>query len=197
MRPRLSLAGQFLALQLCIVLLVVGVVAAVSIAEADATFRLDEGDRLSDVAEYVAADDTVRLLLNDARARDFQAGIAERSRAFSGAEFVVLVDSTGVALTGTDAGRPAVLGPSHVLEGKPWKGVTALPDKALVAHVPVIDGNGHVVGAVIAGKTYPLGRAARQRLATAHVPLIGIFWACSATTAGPPGEAPDARPGAA
>lgn len=155
MRPRLSLAGQFLALQLCIVLLVVGVVAAVSIAEADTAFRRTEGRRLLAVAEYVAADDTVRLLLNDERARESQADIAERSRAFSDATFVLLIDSAGIALTGTDAGRPVALGPSQVLTGKAWTGVTTDSTKSLVAHVPVLDGSGRVVGAVIAGSTYP------------------------------------------
>src|SRR5690606_16192955 len=88
MRPRLSLAGQFLALQLCIVVVVVGVVAAVSIPQAEARFRATETRRLLAVAEYVAADDTVRLLLNDERAREAQIGIMERSRALSEATFV-------------------------------------------------------------------------------------------------------------
>ena len=76
MRPRMSLAGQSLLLQLCIVLLVVGVVGAVSLAEADVSFRRTEGRRLLSVAENVAANDTVRLLLKDTGATDATASIA-------------------------------------------------------------------------------------------------------------------------
>ena len=61
MRQRLSLAGQLLLLQLAIVLLVVGAVAAVSIAEADASFRRVEGERLRSVGENAAINRTVRL----------------------------------------------------------------------------------------------------------------------------------------
>lgn len=154
MRPRLSLAGQFLAFQLCIVLLVVFVVAAVSLADADATFQHNEGRRLLAVAEYVAADDTVRLLLDDVGARQAQADIAERSRTFSDASFVILIDSNATALAGAD-GRPVNLGASEVLRGRSWIGVTDMGGKALVAHVPVINGDGRVVGAVIVGRDYP------------------------------------------
>jgi sensor histidine kinase regulating citrate/malate metabolism len=175
MRLRLSLAGQFLVLQLCIVLVVVGVVAAVSITEADTSFRRVEGRRLLAVAEYVAADDTVRLLLDDERARDSQESIAERSRAFSGASFVFLVDSNGVARTGIEANRRVELGPSEVLSGRAWVGITSgatMPTgvgKALVAHVPVIDPSGRVVGAVIVGLAYP---SLNEQLASATSQLL-------------------------
>ena len=155
MRPRFSLAGQFLILQLCIVLLVVGVVAAVSLAESDASFRRVEGRRLLSVAENVAANDTVRLLLRDERVTEATADIAETSRAFSGASFVQLIDANGTLLTGSDAGLPAPLADSQVLAGQAWVGVTESGNKALVAHVPVLNGEGRVIGAVIAGRVYP------------------------------------------
>jgi sensor histidine kinase regulating citrate/malate metabolism len=136
------------------VLLVVGVVAAVSLAESDASFRRVEGRRLLSVAENVAANDTVRLLLQDKGATEAIASIAETSRAFSGATFILLTDSLGYLLTGPDAGRPAELGPSRVLSGQAWVGVSLSGSKAMVAHVPVLDGE-RVIGAVIAGRVYP------------------------------------------
>jgi two-component system, CitB family, sensor kinase len=153
--PRVSLAGQFLLLQLCIVLVVVGVVAAVSLAEADASFRRIEGRRLLSVAENVAVNDTVRLQLKDKGATEATASIAETSRAFSGASFIQLTDSVGYLLTGPDAGRRAELGSSQVLSGQAWVGVSHSGARALVAHVPVLDGEGQVIGAVIAGRVYP------------------------------------------
>ncbi len=167
-RPRLSLAGQFLALQVGIVLLVVGVVAAVSLAEADLTFRRVEGRRLLSAAENVAANDTVRFLLTDKQASGATSDIAETSRAFAGVSFIRLTDSAGILLTGPDAGQPADLGQSQVLSGRAWVGVSSAGNKALVAHVPVLDGE-RVVGAVIAGRVYPTWR---EQLATARSQLL-------------------------
>ncbi|MGW7295088.1 histidine kinase, partial [Streptomyces xiamenensis] len=63
--PRLTLAGQFLVLQLGLIVVVLGVIAAVTVAQADAEFRRAEGGRLLSVAETVAAQDAVRVGLSD------------------------------------------------------------------------------------------------------------------------------------
>jgi two-component system, CitB family, sensor kinase len=156
MRQRLSLAGQLLLLQLAIVLLVVGAVAAVSIAEADASFRRVEGERLRSVGENAAINRTVRLGLGNPLGREALETVAESARAVSGASYVVVADAAGTIVTGPDAGRPAPLGESTGLSGRSWVGVLEQGTKSLVAHVPVLDEeDGHFIGLIIVGRTYP------------------------------------------
>ena len=156
MRQRLSLAGQLLLLQLAIVLLVVGAVAAVSIAEADASFRRVEGERLRSVGENAAINRTVRLGLGNPLGREALETVAESARAVSGASYVVVADAAGTIVTGPDAGRPAPMGESTGLAGRSWVGVLTEGTKSLVAHVPVLDEqDGHFIGLIIVGRTYP------------------------------------------
>jgi two-component system CitB family sensor kinase len=156
MRQRLSLAGQLLLAQLAVVLLVVLAVAAVSIAEADASFRRVEGERLRSVGENAAINRTVRLGLGDPLGRDALETVAESARAVSGASYVTVTDAAGTAVTGPDAGRPAALGASSALSGRSWVGVVETPRKALVAHVPVLaEDDGRFLGLIVVGRAYP------------------------------------------
>jgi hypothetical protein len=118
MRRRISLAGQLLLSQLGVVLLVVIAVGAVSVAEADAGFRTDEGRRLRSVAENLAAESTVRAGITDPLWYDALAARAESARAVSGATYVVIGDRTGRLVTGPDKGENADLGESDVLRGR-------------------------------------------------------------------------------
>jgi sensor histidine kinase regulating citrate/malate metabolism len=156
MRRRFSLAGQLLLFQLCVVLAVVGTVAAVSLTEADAAFRTDEGRRLRSAAENLAAESTVRDGLATPGWQDALAARAESARAVSGATYVVVGDRDGVLVTGPNVGRPAVLGDSDVLRGRSWVGVLDDGARRLVAHVPVLaERDGRIVGFVAVGLTYP------------------------------------------
>ncbi|GIJ54137.1 sensor histidine kinase [Virgisporangium aurantiacum] len=156
MRRRFSLAGQLLLSQLGIVLAVVVAVGAVSLAEADAAFRTDEGRRLRSVAENLAAESTVRAGITDPLWYDALAARAESARAVAGATYVVIGDRAGVLVTGPGAGRPADLGDSDVLRGRAWVGVLDDGARRLVAHVPVLaESNGEIVGFVVVGLTYP------------------------------------------
>ncbi|WP_199853688.1 ATP-binding protein [Plantactinospora sp. BB1] len=156
MRQRMSLAGQFLLLQLGIVLLVVCTVAAVSIAESDAAFRRDEGSRLRSVGENAAINRTVRMGIGDPHGQEALAAVAESARAVSGATYVLIADATGKLVTGPDAGSPMVLGSSDGLTGRSWVGVVDDGSKALVAHVPVLDErDGRFLGLIVVGQTYP------------------------------------------
>ena len=156
MRWQFSLARQFLLLQLGIVLLVVGAVAAVSLAEADAAFRREQGAKLRSSAENLAATDIVREGMRAPVRYDSLAAAAETARSVSGASFVELADGRGVLLTGPWAGRPAELGTSGGATGRAWLGIVQHDGKALVAHAPVLDPeNGGVLGLVVAGKAYP------------------------------------------
>ncbi|MBL7252805.1 sensor histidine kinase [Paractinoplanes lichenicola] len=156
MRHRLSFAGQLLLLQLAIVLLVVGAVAAVSIAEADASFRRVEGERLRSVGENTAINRTVRLGLDNPLGREALETVAESARAVSGASYVVVADAAGIIVTGPDAGRAAPMGESTGLTGRSWVGVITDGAKSLAAHVPVLDERtGAFIGLIIVGRTYP------------------------------------------
>ena len=151
-RKRLSVANQFLVLQLCIVLVVVGAVAGVSLAQSTATFRDREGRRLLSVGETVAATDTVRLGLVDSNAAESLATTAESARGVSGASTVVIADEFGLLRTGPDVNRRLDVSASTVGTGRAWVGDVA---GELVAHVPVLDANGAPIGIVSVGRRYP------------------------------------------
>jgi two-component system, CitB family, sensor kinase len=164
MRWKLSLARQFLLLQVGIVLLVVCAVGAVSLAESDLSFRSEQSARLRSVAENLAANDTVRMGLGDAVWRDVLATRAESARSVAGTTYVLITDAEGRLLTGPDAGRSAALGTSNALSGRSWVGVVDDGTASLVAHVPVLsEGDGRVIGLVVVGQTYPtLGEQLRS-----------------------------------
>jgi two-component system, CitB family, sensor kinase len=164
MRWKLSLARQFLLLQVGIVLLVVCAVGAVSLAESDLSFRSEQSARLRSVAENLAANDTVRMGLGGAVWRDVLATRAESARSVAGTTYVLITDAEGRLLTGPDAGRSAALGTSNALSGRSWVGVVDDGTASLVAHVPVLsEGDGRVVGLVVVGQTYPtLGEQLRS-----------------------------------
>jgi sensor histidine kinase regulating citrate/malate metabolism len=164
MRWKLSLARQFLLLQVGIVLLVVCAVGAVSLAESNLSFRSEQSARLRSVAENLAANDTVRMGLGDAVWRDVLATRAESARSVAGTTYVLITDAEGRLLTGPDAGRSAALGTSNALSGRSWVGIVDDGTASLVAHVPVLsEDNGSVVGLVVVGQTYPtLGEQLRS-----------------------------------
>jgi sensor histidine kinase regulating citrate/malate metabolism len=171
MRWKMSLARQFLLLQLCIVLLAVSAVAAVSIAQSDSRFRNEEGRRLRSLATSLGSNAPIRLGLEDpARWRDALAVEAESARGVSGVSFVQIVDDGGHVLTGPDTGRPVMLGESDALTGRSWVGVINDGTEALVAHEPVFnEDNGEIVGLVVVGRTYP---TLREQLAAATPDLL-------------------------
>ena len=152
MRPRLSLAGQFLVLQLVVVLLVVIAVAGVSLAQADIVFRNTEGARLRSLAESVASNDSVRLGLVDPGTQAALDAIAESARGGTGASYVLVADEFRELLNGPDARQPLEIAGSTVLSGRSWVGEI---DNHLVAHVPVLDSGGRPIGLIAAGRRYP------------------------------------------
>ncbi|HEU4426588.1 MAG TPA: PAS domain-containing protein [Pilimelia sp.] len=166
MRPRLTLARQFLVLQLVIVLLVVGAVTGVSLAQANIAFRDTEGRRLLSVAETVAAMDAVRVGLSQPGARGGLPGVAESARGVSGASYVVIVDRLQILRTGPDIDRHLDIGDSVVLKGRAWVGELA---GDLVAHAPVFNDARATVGFVAVGRGYP---TVLDRLATALPNLL-------------------------
>ncbi|MQA82178.1 MAG: PAS domain-containing protein [Streptosporangiales bacterium] len=181
-RPR-TLAGRFLALQLLIVLTVLFVVAAVSLAQSAESFRRLESRRAVAVAENLASQPAVRQALarldattapaGRAAASRALPGVAEGARSVSGATFVLVAEPDGTIVTSPDpdrVGERLAVGDGSAAGARSWTGVVDLGDGAsVVAHVPVLDDEGGFVGIVAVGTAYP---SVWERLATATPNLV-------------------------
>ncbi|MBB6170200.1 sensor histidine kinase regulating citrate/malate metabolism [Nocardiopsis mwathae] len=170
---RLTLAGQFLALQLVIVVAVLIAVAGVSLAQADAGFRRTEGQRMLAVAETAASMETVRVGLGDPKREGILQPTAESLRGLAGADHLVIARPDLRALSGADPrriGAEVDTGDSDVLDGRAWIGVVDIGGRpVLAAHAPVIAADGEILGLVAAGRDYP---GLVERLATAAPTLL-------------------------
>ena len=161
-RPRgLTLAGQYLVLQLLIVAAVLVGVVALSLAQSAQTFERVEGRRALSAAETLAATPAVRALLPVAQPRLGAAlpAVAESVRTVSGSSAVFLARPDGTVITSSDPdqlGSRLPLGDSLVLSGRAWTGPVELSGRrTLVAHVPVLDDAGRMVGIAAVGRNYP------------------------------------------
>ncbi len=158
---RLSLAGQFLGLQLLILLAVMAGVLAMSLAQATQNFERVESRRSLSAAENLASIPLVRALLPEAKPRFGSAlpSIAESVRSVSGSSESLLVNAGGIVVTASDPsllGEEFPLGESDVMQGRAWTGATVRGGvKMLEAHVPVLDDQGRPVGFASMGRTYP------------------------------------------
>ncbi|CAM3238144.1 Sensor protein CitS [Arthrobacter ulcerisalmonis] len=157
----MSLAGQYLLLQLLIVLAVLVGVVAISLAQSAATFERTEGRRALSAAEALGNNPAVRELLPDAEPRAGAAltAVAESVRTVSGSAQVALAKLDLTVVATSDPGllaRKLDLGQSRVLEGRAWTGVVAGdgPD-VLSAHVPVLSEEGTLIGVASISRNYP------------------------------------------
>jgi two-component system, CitB family, sensor kinase len=160
-RRGLTLAGQYLVLQLLIVAAVLVGVVALSLAQSAQTFERVEGRRALSAAETLAATPAVRALLPVAQPRLGAAlpAVAESVRTVSGSSAVFLARPDGTVITSSDPdqlGSRLPLGDSLVLSGRAWTGPVELSGRqTLVAHVPVLDDAGRMVGIAAVGRNYP------------------------------------------
>lgn len=148
-RPRsrpLTLAGQFLALQLVVLLAVLAVVSLVSLRQSDQDFRDTRGARLRATAESLAGTAAVQDGMagqtdRQGGRRDTLSFYAQQRADDVGASAVYLADPGGLVVVGTDPtrqGEPVDLGPGTVLRGRSWTGeVTDRGRPALAAQVPI------------------------------------------------------------
>ncbi|HKU34473.1 MAG TPA: histidine kinase, partial [Paenarthrobacter sp.] len=102
----MSLAGQYLVLQLLIVLAVLVAVAAISLAESAASFERTEGRRALSAAEALGNNPAVRELLPTAEPRSGSAlpAVAESVRTVSGSAQVALAKLDGTVVAASDPG---------------------------------------------------------------------------------------------
>ncbi len=157
MLRRLSLAGQLLALQVVIILLVLVGVAAVSVAQTTQRAEEYEGRRALSVAETLANTVSTRTAMADGQLRIVRIA-AENARSVSGSASVVVADGAGRVLASadpTELGTVFPLGDSTVLRGRAWVGER--PDgegRRAVAMVPVLTGR-EQLGFVVVERPHP------------------------------------------
>ncbi|KQV65971.1 hypothetical protein ASC64_13955 [Nocardioides sp. Root122] len=157
-----TLAGQFLVLQLTVLLAVVAVASVVSVQQSDADFRDTRGARLRARAEAMANIRVVRkAFLKDevAASRVSLTSYTQRVRNELQASGVYLADPDGRVLVSSDfVGRDERidLGSSTVQQLRPWTGdVDDFGERAIAAQVPIIDDSGELVGIAMATQSYP------------------------------------------
>lgn len=168
---RMSLAGQYLILQLLIIGVVLAGVVAVSLTQSTNNFEKVEGRRSLSAAESLAANPLLRELIPNAAPEMGSAlpAMAESTRSTSGLQFVVLADRDGTVITSTfpdDVGTSILHSESQVEEGRGWAGdITRNGEHVLIAQVPVLDDAGKMVGIVSAGQSYPSTQELIQEIA--------------------------------
>jgi sensor histidine kinase regulating citrate/malate metabolism len=157
----MSLAGQYLVLQLLIVLAVLVAVVAISLAQSAATFERVEGRRALSAAEALGNNPAVRELLPDAQPRVGSAlpAVAEAVRTLSGSSQVALAKLDRTVVASSDPGllgEKLDIGASRVMEGRAWTGVVAESNAAVLsAHVPVLNDEGKMIGIAAISRNYP------------------------------------------
>jgi two-component system, CitB family, sensor kinase len=157
----MTLARQFLLLQVLIVLVVLMAVGAISLAQSARDFERQEIRPARSAAENLAANPLVRERIPTARPgrSSALASAAESVRTVSGSTGVLLTDAGGVVLVSSDpaqVGRKVALVDRRVLRGASWTGTQQQGDRTLVvAQVPVYDQEGLVVGLAAVQRRVP------------------------------------------
>ncbi|MCW2762489.1 MAG: ATPase [Marmoricola sp.] len=163
----LTLAGQFLALQLGVIVALLGIVGIISVRQSTTTFTIDRGAQMRSVAEYLANQGVVRDQLSRVEAgsatadaiRIVLAPPVDRALSLSGATEVSIASPEGVVLASSDPTRVGVdaeLGDSDVGLGRGWTGdVEVDGERAVVGHAPILADDGTLIGLSVAEQTYP------------------------------------------
>lgn len=183
-RRRLTLAAQFLLLQLAVLVVVVLVAGVVSLRQADLAFADTRGNRLRAAAETLASTGAVRDTMELSGDRRVLASYAQDRADHVGATAVLVLDTDSRVVVGTDPTRRGDVLRLHdgVLDGRAWTGdVRDEGDRAVAAQVPILSDNGPdeadaglppagtVVGVVVVTEDYP---PLTQRLGEATDDLV-------------------------
>ncbi|MFH9586663.1 ATP-binding protein [Streptomyces luteogriseus] len=176
---RHSLAGEMLVLQLAIVVVVLLAVAAVSLAQSQATFNRVEGRRVSALAEQLAANPLVRSQLVRPAPGEALAPLVLATQAQSGVTSVSVADGAGRIVSSTNptvVGERMRLGPGAA-RGRGWSGQLTLDgERELAAQVPVLGATeenlGRILGTVMIGEADP---TVWQRLSGASSYLLAYL----------------------
>ncbi|MFE5393575.1 ATP-binding protein [Streptomyces sp. NPDC056568] len=176
---RQTLAGEMLVLQLAIVVVVLLAVAAVSLAQSEATFNRVEGRRVTALAEQLAATPLVRSQLLRPVPQEALAPLVNSTQTQSGVTSVTVADADGRVVSSTD---PTAIGGrlprgEGADEGRGWSGpLTVRGGRELVARVPVLGATrqtlGRHLGTVMVGEADP---TVWQRLSGASSYLLAYL----------------------
>jgi two-component system, CitB family, sensor kinase len=157
-----TLAGQFLVLQLTVLLAVVAVASVVSVQQSDADFRDTRGARLRAAAESMANIAAVRdpfLVGEVADRRGSLTSYTQQVRTRVQASGVYLTDPDGVVLVSSDFGgreRRIDLSDSTVQQLRTWTGdVDDFGTDSIAAQVPIIDDDGELAGIAMVAEEFP------------------------------------------
>ncbi|MGY3200392.1 ATP-binding protein [Streptomyces sp. TE5632] len=146
---RQTLAGEMLVLQLAIVVMVLLAVAAVSLAQSEATFNRVEGRRVGALAEQLAANPLVRSRLTRPVPGEALAALVNSTQTQSGVTSVTVAGPDGRIVASTN---PTVIGErlppgDGAARGRGWSGpVTLDGSRERVAQVPVLGADRHNLG---------------------------------------------------
>jgi sensor histidine kinase regulating citrate/malate metabolism len=159
-RREMTLAGQYLLLQVLIVLTVLVAVGAISIAQSARSFERSEIRPALSAAENLAGRPVVReQMAASAPGRRVLSASTESARTLSGSTSAWLAGMDGRVLVSSDptqVGRPAGDGARQALRGASWTGVQQdAGHSVVVAQVPVQDADGEVVGLAAVGRRVP------------------------------------------
>jgi sensor histidine kinase regulating citrate/malate metabolism len=181
---RPTLAGQLLVFQLTVILLVLAAVAGLSLAQSAAVFNAEQGRRVTQLAESLAASDLVRgglpaPLPEQTLAPELQGDLSRWN-----VSSVSIADAEGVIVASTNPlliGTPLPLG-DGVLDGRGWRGEIDLGGRTeLVAQAPVFgedpDYLGVQLGVAVVGREVP---SLVERLAGATPNLLLYLGVASA-----------------
>lgn len=162
-RPlRPTLAGQLLLFQLTVILLVLAAVAGLSLAQSAAVFGAEQGRRVVQLAESVAASDLVRGRLPEPAPAQTLAPQIQADRERWQVSSVTVADADGKVVASTN---PLLIGTylplgAGVLEGRGWRGEIELGGRTeLVGQVPVLSAEesslGVQLGVAVVGQEVP------------------------------------------
>jgi two-component system CitB family sensor kinase len=158
-RRRLTLAGQFLVLQLVVVAAVLTIVGVISVQQSNASFASERGAQMRSVAEYLANQSVVRAQITGPVPSTSLAPPIDRAVGLSGATEVTIADPSGIVLSSSDprlVGERAELGDSRVQEGRGWVGdVETRGHRFVAGHAPILDDDGELAALAIAEERYP------------------------------------------
>ncbi|MFC5672550.1 sensor histidine kinase [Streptomyces incanus] len=180
---RQTLAGEMLVLQLAIVVMVLMAVAAVSLAQSEATFNRVEGRRVGALAEQLAANPLVRSRLARPAPGEALAALVNSTQTQSGVTSVTVAGPDGRIVASTN---PTVIGDrlppgDGAVRGRGWSGPLTLDgSRERVAQVPVLgatqDNLGRHLGTVMIGAADP---TVWQRLSGASSYLLAYLGVAS------------------
>jgi two-component system, CitB family, sensor kinase len=147
---RPTLAGQLLALQLVIIVVVLAAVAALSIAQSAAAFNRVEGRRVTALAEQLADNPLVRAQLDEPAPGAALAPLVQTVQTQSAVTSVTVANARGTVVSSTNpilVRTSLPLGDPGVAAARGWSGELRVDgSRELVAQVPVLGAERHNLG---------------------------------------------------